>query len=326
MRIVRSMPSTARTTRPAGAAASRAARRGSGSGPRGPRGGAAPSRTPLRGSRHGWRARSWRDGRRRAGTGRRRDRRHAGAGCSCADLDRGPRRRAATGADRAPRRPSARRTSGTGGTRPGRRRRTVTSGGTTSVQTGIANAQRGANRQPGGGLRRSGGMPGMTSSVRRSAWMFGKAPSSACVYGCRGVGEHPPDGALLGDPPRVHDQGLVARLGDHRQVVGDQDQRQPEVPAQLLEQLQDLRLDHDVERGRRLVADHDRRVAGERHRDHRALAHPAGQLVRVGVAPASSGSRRGRAARPPASATTRAAGRGGSRSARRSGRRPAGPG
>ena len=49
----------------------------------------------------------------------------------------------------------------------------VTSGGTTSVQTGIANAQRGANRQPGGGLRRSGGIPGMTSSVRRSAWMFG---------------------------------------------------------------------------------------------------------------------------------------------------------
>ena len=55
------------------------------------------------------------------------------------------------------------------------------------MQTGIANAQRGAKRQPGGGLRRSGGMPGMTSSVRRSAWMFGYAPSSAWVYGWRGA-------------------------------------------------------------------------------------------------------------------------------------------
>src|SRR4029079_12908043 len=59
----------------------------------------------------------------------------------------------------------------------------VTSGGTTSVQTGIANAHRGAKRQPGGGVGRAGGIPGIPSSVRRSAWMFGKAASSACVYG-----------------------------------------------------------------------------------------------------------------------------------------------
>ena len=74
----------------------------------------------------------------------------------------------------------------------------------------------------------------------------------------------------------------VAGLGDDRQVVGDEDQRQAELAAEALEQLEDLGLDHDVEGGRRLVADDDRRVAGEGHRDHRPLAHPARQLVRIG--------------------------------------------
>ena len=50
-----------------------------------------------------------------------------------------------------------------------------------------------------------------------------------------------------------------------------------------VEQLEDLRLDGHVERRRRLVGDQDVRIAGERHRDHRALAHAARELVRVVV-------------------------------------------
>ena len=50
-----------------------------------------------------------------------------------------------------------------------------------------------------------------------------------------------------------------------------------------LDQLEDLRLDGHVERGRRLVGDQQLRVVGQRHRDHRALAHAARELVRVGV-------------------------------------------
>ena len=45
--------------------------------------------------------------------------------------------------------------------------------------------------------------------------------------------------------------------------------------AYALEQLQHLRLNRDVERGRRLVRDEDARTAGERRGDHRALAHAA---------------------------------------------------
>ena len=46
-------------------------------------------------------------------------------------------------------------------------------------------------------------------------------------------------------------------------------------------QIEDLRLDGDVERRRRLVGDEDRRRAGHRDRDHHALAHAAGQLMRI---------------------------------------------
>ena len=45
--------------------------------------------------------------------------------------------------------------------------------------------------------------------------------------------------------------------------------------------LEDLGLHGDVERRRRLVGDQHLGVVGDRHRDHHALAHAAGELVRV---------------------------------------------
>ncbi len=92
-------------------------------------------------------------------------------------------------------------------------------------------------------------------------------------------------GTLLGDLPGVHDRDAVARLGDHREVVRDQQQREPEIAPQLLEQLQDLPLRHHVERRRGLVADDQLGPAGQRERDHHALPHAAGELVRVLLAP-----------------------------------------
>ena len=65
--------------------------------------------------------------------------------------------------------------------------------------------------------------------------------------------------------------------------------REPEVALQVLEQAQDLRLHHHVERGRRLVGDEQARLARERHRDQHALALAAGELVRVVVARGAAG-------------------------------------
>jgi hypothetical protein len=81
--------------------------------------------------------------------------------------------------------------------------------------------------------------------------------------------------------PGVHHDHPVARLGHHAQVVGDQDDAHPQLGLELVDELQDLRLDRHVERGGRLVGDQQLGVARERHGDHHALPHPAGKLVRV---------------------------------------------
>ena len=55
----------------------------------------------------------------------------------------------------------------------------------------------------------------------------------------------------------------------------------PNSRCRSLDLLEDLALHDDVERGRRLVEDHELGSQRERHRDDHALAHAAGELVRV---------------------------------------------
>ena len=70
----------------------------------------------------------------------------------------------------------------------------------------------------------------------------------------------------------MHHQDVVADLLDDREVVGDEEQRDPEVAPDLLEQLEHLRLDRDVERGDRLVEDQHGGIGGERTGDGDALS------------------------------------------------------
>jgi hypothetical protein len=70
-------------------------------------------------------------------------------------------------------------------------------------------------------------------------------------------------------------------IRDHAHVVGDEDHRHVVAAAELVEQVEHLRLHRHVERRRRLVGDQERGVAGEGERDHHALPHPAGEPVRV---------------------------------------------
>ena len=56
-----------------------------------------------------------------------------------------------------------------------------------------------------------------------------------------------------------------------------------ELVGQSLDQLEDLGLDRDVQCRRRLVCEDQLRIAGQRDRDHHALAHTARELVRVVV-------------------------------------------
>ena len=65
----------------------------------------------------------------------------------------------------------------------------------------------------------------------------------------------------------------------------------PSSRCRALQQLQDLRLDGDVERGGRLVGDQQVGLVGERHGDHHALPLAAGKLVRIGAEPLLGSSR-----------------------------------
>jgi hypothetical protein len=97
-------------------------------------------------------------------------------------------------------------------------------------------------------------------------------------------------GSGLHEHAGVHHVDALAHAGDDAEVVRDQDQGRVPLGDELAEQVEDLGLDRDVERGRRLVGDQQLRLAGQRHRDHGPLSHPAGKLVRI-VAEARLGAR-----------------------------------
>ena len=81
----------------------------------------------------------------------------------------------------------------------------------------------------------------------------------------------------------VHHGDPVAHRADDGEVVRDEEVREAEVPLEVLEQVEDLRLDRDVERRDRLVADDQLRAQGERARDADSLALAARELVRIAV-------------------------------------------
>ena len=85
------------------------------------------------------------------------------------------------------------------------------------------------------------------------------------------------------DASGIHDDHAVGVPRDHAEVVRDEQDRHPELLLQAVEQLENLRLNRDVQRRRRLIGNQHLRVADERHRNHHALPHPPRQLMRVVV-------------------------------------------
>ena len=143
--------------------------------------------------------------------------------------------------------------------------------------------QRGANRQPGGGV----------GQVRRHAGdgvqpLAGLAPPSPAA---RRTAPRCTGGAGWRTAPRssVVSTTLPAYITATRSARPAMTPRSwvtrmtamPSRCRRLVDELEDLLLDRHVERGRRLVGDEQLGLAGQRHRDHDALAHAAGELVRV---------------------------------------------
>ncbi|GAA3040711.1 hypothetical protein GCM10020000_19110 [Streptomyces olivoverticillatus] len=97
---------------------------------------------------------------------------------------------------------------------------------------------------------------------------------------CR-VGEEGVHRRLFGCPAAVHHQHVPGDAGHDAEIVRDHHDGESALLLEPGDQLQDLGLDGDVEGGGGLVGDEQFGFAGERHGDHHALAHAAGELVRI---------------------------------------------
>ena len=91
------------------------------------------------------------------------------------------------------------------------------------------------------------------------------------------------DAALLDDAAEVHHGDVVGDFRHDAHVVRDQQHGHATADLKPFDELENFRLGGDVERGRGLVGDQDLRVGRERHGDHGALPHAAGELEGVAV-------------------------------------------
>ena len=91
--------------------------------------------------------------------------------------------------------------------------------------------------------------------------------------------------AHLHDAARVHDGYLLRHLRDHAEVVRDEDETHLLGLAQFKQQVHDLGLNGHVEGRCRFVGDDEARRGEQGYGDDDALAHAAGELVRVLLEP-----------------------------------------
>src|SRR5262245_35371827 len=125
----------------------------------------------------------------------------------------------------------------------------------------------------GAAARAEGAADGKAGEVRRLGLDRHQPLAAAAVkprdrgHEARGVGmfragEELTGGRDLDDAAAIHDGDAIGVAGYDAEIVGDQDQRGAGLARQLLQQVEDLRLHGDVERGGRLVRDDQPRRAG----------------------------------------------------------------
>ena len=93
--------------------------------------------------------------------------------------------------------------------------------------------------------------------------------------------QHLAGAARLDHMAGVHHSHMAADLRHDAQVVGDHQYCGVAGFHHFSQQLQNLRLQRDIQRRRRFVRDQQPRTPHQCHRDQHALTHAAGELVRV---------------------------------------------
>ncbi|CAJ0998844.1 hypothetical protein SODG_000363 [Sodalis praecaptivus] len=81
----------------------------------------------------------------------------------------------------------------------------------------------------------------------------------------------------------MHHQHPIRHFRHHAHIVGNKHHPHAHLLLQQPNQLQDLRLNGDIQRGRGLIGNKQRRPARQRHGNHHPLAHPARKLMRVAI-------------------------------------------
>jgi hypothetical protein len=88
-------------------------------------------------------------------------------------------------------------------------------------------------------------------------------------------------GPNLDQLPQVHDADPVSQVPHHRQVVRDDDVRQITFTLQPFHEVQDLRLNRNIQCRHWLVGDDQPRLDGQGAREANPLSLAARELVRV---------------------------------------------
>ncbi len=79
----------------------------------------------------------------------------------------------------------------------------------------------------------------------------------------------------------VHDGDAIGNVRYNGEIMRDEEHRQSEFAAKIVEQVENLLLDGDIERGRGFVGNQQLRTIDDSHGDHDALAHASGELMRI---------------------------------------------
>ena len=129
------------------------------------------------------------------------------------------------------------------------------------------------------------GKVGRSSLERRfgrgvaDAWQGGDQMGGVGMPWC---GEERARRRLFHEPARIDDADAVGGVGVHAHVVGDEHHGRPHLALHLADHRQHVLLHHHVERRGRLVGDDELWLTHGGQGDRHPLAHPAGQLVRIG--------------------------------------------
>ena len=155
-------------------------------------------------------------------------------------------------------------------------------GGAALVGVGAAGAETAAARR----IQRAGHIALQHDTVAlagRDGVRHGNGRDQAAGVGVDAVGDQLKAVGQLHQLAQIHNADAVGNVLDNAQVVGDEQVGQPHLLLQVLKHVDDLRLDRNVQRGDRLVADDELGVHSQGAGDADALALTAGELVRVAV-------------------------------------------